>query len=71
MHARSCYRELSEWEIEAYTQTCEPYDKAGGYAVQGIGSLMIEGIKGDYCNVVGLPLCTLGRMLAAYGVSIL
>ncbi|MBQ7169493.1 MAG: septum formation protein Maf [Synergistaceae bacterium] len=71
VHTLVKFRELSELEIEAYTQTCEPYDKAGGYAVQGIGSLMIEGIKGDYYNVVGLPLCTLGRMLAGYGVSLI
>ena len=55
---------LSPGEIEWYVQTGEPFDKAGGYAIQGIGSFMIESIRGSYTNVVGLPLCELIQMLS-------
>jgi septum formation protein len=54
-------------EIEWYVQTGEPFDKAGGYAIQGIGSFMIESIRGSYTNVVGLPLCELIQMLSRLG----
>jgi septum formation protein len=58
---------LTSGEIEWYVQTGEPFDKAGGYAVQGIGSFMIESIRGSYTNVVGLPLCELIQMLNRLG----
>jgi septum formation protein len=58
---------LSPGEIEWYVQTGEPFDKAGGYAIQGIGSFMIESIRGSYTNVVGLPLCELIQMLDRLG----
>jgi septum formation protein len=54
---------LSRSEMEWYVKTGEPFDKAGGYAIQGIGSFMIESIRGSYTNVVGLPLCELIQML--------
>jgi len=54
---------LTSKEMEWYVRTGEPYDKAGGYAIQGIGSFMIESIRGSYTNVVGLPLCELIQML--------
>ena len=53
--------------MEWYVQTGEPFDKAGGYAIQGIGSFMIESIQGSYTNVVGLPLCELIQMLNRQG----
>jgi septum formation protein len=58
---------LSPIEMEWYIQTGEPFDKAGGYAIQGIGSFMIESIRGSYTNVVGLPVCELIQMLNRLG----
>jgi septum formation protein len=58
---------LTPPEMEWYVQTGEPFDKAGGYAIQGIGSFMIESIQGSYTNVVGLPLCELMQMLNRHG----
>jgi len=58
---------LSPVEMEWYVQTGEPFDKAGAYAIQGIGSFMIESIRGSYTNVVGLPLCEVIEMLARLG----
>lgn len=71
VHTLVKFRALSEREISAYVETGECDDKAGAYAVQGLGSLMIEGINGDYYNVVGLPLCTLGEMMRAEGLNLL
>ncbi len=58
--------ELSEQEIEAYVHTSEPYDKAGGYAIQGSGMLWVEKINGDYCNVVGLPVARLLKIIDTF-----
>lgn len=50
------FKKLSEKEIADYCATDEPYDKAGAYAVQGIGSFMVSSIDGSYSNVIGLPV---------------
>jgi septum formation protein len=61
-------RELTETEISAYVKLGEGVGKAGGYAIQGRAALFVEGIEGDYTNVVGLPLALTSRMLEDYGV---
>ena len=58
---------LKRKEIESYVKTGESFGKAGGYAIQGIGSFMVESISGPYTNVVGLPLCALVKALLATG----
>lgn len=63
------FRPLSAREIARYIATGEPMDKAGAYGVQGLGCLFVEGIQGDYFNVVGLPVCRLGQMLARMGID--
>lgn len=60
---------LSEGEIDWYVRTGEPLDKAGAYAVQGIGSMFIDSVHGSYTNVVGLPLATLFQMLRKAGID--
>ena len=63
------FRTLSREEIEAYVDTKEPMDKAGSYGIQGFGCVLVEGISGDYYNVVGLPVCHLGQVLTQFGIS--
>lgn len=63
-------RAYGEEEIEAYLATGEPYDKAGGYAVQGEGGRLVAEVKGCYTNVVGLPLTTTARLLASRGLRV-
>lgn len=53
------FLEISDDEIENYINTGEPFDKAGGYGIQGKGALFVKSIKGDYFNVVGLPVARL------------
>lgn len=65
------FRRLEESEILAYIATGEPMDKAGAYGAQGLASLFVEGIEGDFFNVMGLPLCRLGKMLGKLGVKLL
>lgn len=57
--------ELSEAEIERYLDSGEPFDKAGSYGIQGLGSLLVKQINGDYFTVVGLPVSRLARELKA------
>lgn len=65
------FRKLSTREILAYIETGEPMDKAGSYGIQGRGAIFVEKIIGDYFNVMGLPLCRLGTILAKLGVDLI
>ena len=65
------FRALSDAEIEAYIATGEPLDKAGAYGYQGLASLFVERIEGDFFNVMGLPVCRVGQMLREFGISLL
>ena len=64
-------RPISPEEIAAYVATGEPMDKAGAYGIQGLASIFVESMEGDYYNVMGLPLCQLSRMLPAFGIQVL
>jgi len=65
------FRKLTAGEIDAYVQSGEPLGKAGAYAIQGLGALLIERIDGDYFNVVGLPLCALAESLKEFVICAL
>ncbi len=64
------FRPLHSAEIERYWQSGEPCDKAGGYAIQGLGAVFVERIEGSFSGVVGLPLAETAAMLVAAGVPL-
>jgi septum formation protein len=64
-------RRLTDAEIDAYIATGEPLDKAGAYAIQGRGAVLVERLEGDYSNVVGLPLAALSMALKEFGIDVL
>lgn len=64
------FRALDPAEISLYWQSGEPCDKAGGYAIQGLGAVFVTGIEGSYSGVVGLPLAETAALLRAAGVPI-
>lgn len=64
-------RRIDEAEIHAYWRTGEPADKAGGYAVQGLGAVFIERIEGSYSGVMGLPLYETAKLLEKFGIPLL
>lgn len=65
------FADVSGAQIAAYCATAEPYDKAGGYAVQGMASLFIKEIAGSYSGIMGLPLFETAQLLQQAGVRIL
>ena len=71
VETRVFMRHIHEDEIESYVTICRPLDKAGAYGIQGKGAVFIEGIEGDYFNVMGLPLHKLSLMLKDFGFSLL
>jgi len=64
------FRPMSDEEIWSYVRSGDPMDKAGSYGIQGKAALFVEGIDGDYFNVMGLPLHLLGQMLKDFGVAL-
>lgn len=64
------FRALSDAVIDAYVASGEPFDKAGGYGIQGLGAALVKRIDGCYFNVVGLPLGLLSEQLASLGVPV-
>jgi len=62
------FKRLCQAEIEWYLQTNEPYDKAGAYAIQGLGMYLVKQVNGSYTNVVGLPVCEVLDHLFRAGV---
>lgn len=68
VQSRVWMRRLSDEEIDAYVDSGEPYDKAGGYAIQGGAGRFVERVEGSYSNVVGLPLEHLEERFRALGI---
>ncbi len=64
-------RPISSDEAEAYWASGEPRDKAGGYAIQGLGAIFVSSIKGSYSGVVGLPLLETADLLQGCGIRLL
>ena len=58
------FTEMRDEDIRAYIKTGDPMDKAGAYGIQGRGAVFVSGIRGDFYNVMGLPVCRLARELA-------
>ncbi|MEW5882383.1 MAG: nucleoside triphosphate pyrophosphatase [Pseudomonadota bacterium] len=64
-------RAIAEHEIERYCATAEPYDKAGGYGIQGLAAIFVERIEGSYTGVMGLPLFETAQLLQQAGMNVL
>ncbi|HIJ56780.1 MAG TPA: septum formation inhibitor Maf [Deltaproteobacteria bacterium] len=62
------FKKLAPEEIEWYIHTPEPFDKAGAYAIQGLGTFLVKSINGSYTNVVGLPVCEVIELLLKEGI---
>ena len=62
------FKELTDDEIQWYIHTGEPFDKAGSYAIQGLGTFLVKRINGSYTNVVGLPVCEVVEFLINEGI---
>ena len=65
------FKKMSSQELDAYAATGEPIGKAGAYAIQGRGAMIVKKIEGDYLNVVGLPLFDLAESLKKFGIRVL
>jgi septum formation protein len=65
------FRAVSAWEADSYWESGEPHDKAGGYAIQGLGALFVADLRGSYSGVMGLPLFETARLLAEADIDCL
>jgi septum formation protein len=65
------FREIGPDEARAYWQSGEPCDKAGAYAIQGLGGVFVAALRGSYSGVVGLPVFETSQLLAAAGINII
>ena len=70
VETRVYFTKLGRSQIARYVKTGEPLGKAGAYAIQGLGALLVERIEGDYYNVMGMPLCALAAVLRRFGVTL-
>jgi septum formation protein len=68
--SRVSMRDYSEGDIARYVATGEPLDKAGAYAIQGIGGALVAGLDGSRSNVVGLPLAATAALLRRFGLAV-
>lgn len=68
VETKVCFKKLTDSEIEWYIHTGEPFGKAGGYAIQGLGMFLVQRISGSYTSVVGLPVCEIIDFLFNEGV---
>ena len=66
--SRVQFRPISDDEAQRYWASGEPLDKAGGYAIQGLGGVFVSGLQGSYSAVVGLPLCETAQLLETFGI---
>jgi septum formation protein len=66
--SRVLFRGISVEEATTYWHSGEPQDKAGGYAIQGLGSVFVAGLNGSYSAVVGLPVCETAQLLGQFGI---
>ncbi len=71
VETKVCFKKLNKKEIKAYVRSKEPLDKAGAYAIQGLGAVLIDKIDGDFFNVMGLPLSALAQSLKQFGIYVL
>jgi len=65
------FRPINPDEIQAYWESGEPQDKAGAYAIQGLGSIFVESISGSFSGVMGLPLFETAQLLAKQGIKVI
>ena len=63
------FRSLKQYEASQYWDTGEPVDKAGGYALQGVGAVFVDKVIGSYSAVIGLPVAETERLLSSFGVD--
>lgn len=70
VRTRVYFKVLSSEQIDQYVETGEPLDKAGAYAIQGLGAQLIDRVEGDYSNVIGLPVHALAEELDKFGVRL-